>query len=151
MGRSMSHLRAKFLAIALAAVSAAACTETHGERRAVDAGEQPSDDAGKPARAQMSSGSGGAGGMKPSSAAGNGSSGSGGAGSGGAAGSSGAGHAGSAGTAASAHQPCEKNADNASDVLELVSLSTECTASDGDAAFSRLTPDGRYLVFESSA
>jgi Tol biopolymer transport system component len=35
--------------------------------------------------------------------------------------------------------------------LELVTLSAACGAADGDATFSRLTHDGRYLVFDSDA
>jgi Tol biopolymer transport system component len=48
-------------------------------------------------------------------------------------------------------QPCVKTADNAVGGLELVTLSTACTAGDGDASHSSLTPDGRYVVFESDA
>jgi Tol biopolymer transport system component len=47
--------------------------------------------------------------------------------------------------------PCEKTSDNSGGDLELVSLSRTCAASDGDAVFSRLTPDGRFVAFDSDA
>jgi TolB protein len=48
-------------------------------------------------------------------------------------------------------QPCAKTDDNASGDLELITLSTACVAADGDASSSSLTPDGRYVMFESDA
>ncbi|HEX6273550.1 MAG TPA: hypothetical protein VFZ53_10925 [Polyangiaceae bacterium] len=48
-------------------------------------------------------------------------------------------------------QPCKLTEANARDGLELVTLSLDCRVSDGDAAFSRLTPDGRYVAFDSEA
>ena len=50
-----------------------------------------------------------------------------------------------------AKQPCERTAANEQGALELVTLSTTCTISSGDTAFSRMTTDGRYVVFESDA
>lgn len=48
-------------------------------------------------------------------------------------------------------QPCAKTDDNAAGELELITLSTGCTAADGDAWSSSMTPNGRYVVFESDA
>jgi Tol biopolymer transport system component len=80
---------------------------------------------------------------------------------GGAGGTSGAGGARDAGDAKDASdasdrgrtpgEPCELSPLNAAGDLELVSLSMNCTASDGDAVFSNLTRDGRYIVFDSDA
>jgi Tol biopolymer transport system component len=70
----------------------------------------------------------------------------GGTGDGGASGSGGAG-----GDGSGAMRPCAKTSDNAAGGLELITLSTDCTEADGDASDSRLTPDGRYVVFSSDA
>lgn len=48
-------------------------------------------------------------------------------------------------------EPCEIGPDNSVGNLELVTLGLSCSASDGDALFSRLTSDGRYLAFDSDA
>lgn len=68
----------------------------------------------------------------------------------GAAGEGGAGDAGGAGGVASA-EPCHAATENTVGNLQLVSLSMTCGAADGDAAFSRLTADGRYVAFDSDA
>lgn len=56
-----------------------------------------------------------------------------------------------AGAGGEAPRICARNSENTDGPLELVTLSTDCAAADGDAAFSRLTPDGRYVVFDSDA
>jgi Tol biopolymer transport system component len=65
-------------------------------------------------------------------------------------GGSGEGGAGGAGGEA-AREPCEKTAEIAGGNLELVSLSLSCRAQDGDATFSRLSADGRFVGFDSDA
>lgn len=44
--------------------------------------------------------------------------------------------------------PCDAGTDGE---LEIVTLSTACTAADGDSTFSRLSRDGRYVLFDSDA
>ena len=48
-------------------------------------------------------------------------------------------------------QPCEKNPGNTQDRLELITLSTACMPANGDSSFPHMTPDGRYVVFQSEA
>jgi Tol biopolymer transport system component len=71
---------------------------------------------------------------------------------GGAVDASGAGDAGEGGAAGDAgHSSCLETDANRQGDLELITLSTSCDAADGDSTFSRLTPDGRYVVFDSDA
>lgn len=56
-----------------------------------------------------------------------------------------------AGGAPDSPGPCEVSPANAAGNLELVSLSLSCGAADGDATFSRLTADARYIAFDSDA
>lgn len=137
-----STLRARATCSIYFVALAAACGGAERERRVivVDGGRVSRGTAGRDASVDTSNG-----GAFPGNA-------------GGASGTGGARDAGNAKDASDAsdagrvaREPCELSPLNAVGALELVSLSIHCTASDGDAAFSNLTGDGRYIVFDSNA
>jgi Tol biopolymer transport system component len=124
--------------LAFFAVPACAGRSHHERTVYVEAGA-PSEDGGAPAVGIGGRGGGGAGGRAAA----------GGRALGGAGGSSRAGAGGAmAGRAGmGGAPPCDLEQGD----LELVTVTARCSAADGDAEFPRLTPDGRYVTFNSDA